>query len=186
VELTYGLERLAMYLQGVDSAYDLVWSRWDEDGEEVTVTYGDVYQENERELSRYNFEIADTEMLYRHFREHEAEAERCLTARLPIPAYDHVLKCSHAFNMLDARGAISVTDRTMHIGRVRDLARKVAGLYLEVVGNGREGAGGEAAPAAENPPHRDRLRGAAVQGLRVGGPPDRRQCRGAGAGPEAA
>jgi glycyl-tRNA synthetase alpha chain len=134
VELTYGLERLAMYLQSVDSVYDLVWSQWDEDGETVTVTYGDVYRENEREFSRYNFEVADTDMLYRHFREHEHEAERCLDARLPVPAYDHVLKCSHAFNMLDARGVISVTDRTMHIGRVRDLARKVAGLYLEVVG----------------------------------------------------
>jgi len=137
VELTYGLERLAMYLQGVDSVYDLVWSQWDEDGETVTVTYGDVYRENEREFSRYNFEVADTDMLYRHFREHENEAERCLEARLPLPAYDQVLKCSHAFNMLDARSAISVTDRTMHIGRVRDLARKVAGLYLEVFGDGR-------------------------------------------------
>ena len=93
-----------MYLQGVDSVYDLVWSRWDEDGEEHVVTYGDVFQENEREFSRYNFEVADTEMLYRHFREHEAEALRTIEARLPIPAYDHVLKCSHAFNMLDARG----------------------------------------------------------------------------------
>jgi glycyl-tRNA synthetase alpha chain len=77
-------------------------------------------------------------MLYRHFREHEAEALRAIEARLPIPAYDHVLKCSHAFNMLDARGVISVTDRTAHIARVRDLARRVAGLYLEVVGDGRE------------------------------------------------
>ena len=148
-EITYGLERLAMYLQGVDSVYDLVWSRWAEAGQTVTVTYGDVYRESERELSRYSFEVADTDMLYRHFREHESEAGRCLEARLPLPAYDQVLKCSHAFNMLDARGAISVTDRTMHIGRVRDLARQVAGLYLEVVGDGREGAGGEAAPAAE-------------------------------------
>ena len=136
VELTYGLERLAMYLQGVDSVYDLVWSTWEEDGRMVTVTYGDVYHENERESSRYNFEVADTELLYRHFREHEAEAGRCLEARLPIPAYDHVLKCSHAFNMLDARGVISVTDRTMHIGRVRDLARKVATLYLDVTADG--------------------------------------------------
>jgi len=126
-----------MYLQGVDSVYDLVWSQWDEDGETVTITYGDVYRENEREFSRYSFEVADTDMLYRHFREHESEAERCLAARLPVPAYDQVLKCSHAFNMLDARGVISVTDRTMHIGRVRDLARKVAGLYLEVFGDGR-------------------------------------------------
>ena len=147
-EITYGLERLAMYLQGVDSVYDLVWSRWDEGGRTVTVTYGDVYRENEREFSRYSFEVADTEMLYRHFREHEAEAGRCLDAGLPVPAYDHVLKCSHAFNMLDARGVISVTDRTMHIGRVRDLARRVAVLYLEVNGDGRE-AEGVAAPAAE-------------------------------------
>ena len=179
IEITYGLERLAMYLQGVDSVYDLVWSRWEEDGAEHVVTYGDVYQENEREFSRYNFEVADTEMLYRHFREHEAEALRCLEARLPIPAYDHVLKCSHAFNMLDARGVISVTDRTAHIARVRDLARKVAGLYLEVVGDGREArrgrrAGGERAGYEGAHEHRslrrDRLRGAAVQGLRVGDP----------------
>jgi glycyl-tRNA synthetase alpha chain len=133
VELTYGLERLAMSLQGVDSVFDIVWSQWQEsDGSLQTVTYGDVYRENEREFSTYNFEIADTDMLSRHFREYEAEAEKCLAARLPIPAYDFVLKCSHAFNMLDARGVISVTDRTMHIGRVRDLARKVAQLYLEV------------------------------------------------------
>jgi len=125
-EITYGLERLAMYIQGVDTVYDIEWVEG--------VTYGDVFLRNEQQYSAYNFEVADTEMLYRHFREHETEADRCLTARLPIPAYDHVLKCSHAFNMLDARGVISVTDRTMHIGRVRDLARKVAGLYLEVVG----------------------------------------------------
>ena len=106
IEITYGLERLAMYLQGVDSVYDLVWSRWDEDGAEHVVTYGDVYQENEREFSRYSFEVADTEMLYRHFREHEAEALRTVEARLPIHGPDQVLKCSHAFNMLDARGVI--------------------------------------------------------------------------------
>ena len=139
VELTYGLERLAMYLQSVDSVFDLVWSEWEENGESVTITYRDVYQENERQFSRYNFEVADTDMLYRHFREYEAEAERCLAAGLPLPAYDHVLKCSHAFNMLDARGVISVTDRTAHISRVRDLARKTAGLYLDVVGSGETG-----------------------------------------------
>ena len=148
IEITYGLERLAMYLQGVDSVYDLVWSRWDEGGAQHVVTYGDVYKENEREFSTYSFEVADTEMLYRHFREHEAEALRCIEARLPIPAYDHVLKCSHAFNMLDARGVISVTDRTAHIARVRDLARKVAGLYLEVVGDGRGGEDADAGEAA--------------------------------------
>jgi glycyl-tRNA synthetase alpha chain len=115
-----------------------VWSRWEEAGAQRVVTYGDVYKENEREFSVYNFEVADTEMLYRHFREHEAEALRAIEARLPVPAYDYVLKCSHTFNVLDARGVISVTDRTAHIARVRDLARKVAGLYLEVVGDGRE------------------------------------------------
>jgi glycyl-tRNA synthetase alpha chain len=148
VELTYGFERLAMYLQGVDSVFDLVWSRWEEGGEEHVITYGDVFKENEREFSRYSFEVADTEMLYRHFREFEAEALRAVAARLPLPAYDHVLKCSHAFNMLDARGVISVTDRTAHIARVRDLARRVAGLYLEVVGDGRGGEGAEAGGAA--------------------------------------
>ncbi len=141
IELTYGLERIAMYLQGVDSMYDIVWSRSSEPahgGREVerVVTYGDVYRENEREFSTYNFEVADADMLFRHFREYEAEAQRCLDARLPIPAYDYVLKCSHTFNLLDARGVISVTDRTAHIGSVRDLARKVAGLYLEVVAGG--------------------------------------------------
>ena len=141
IELTYGLERIAMYLQGVDSMYDIVWARWTEpDGGERVVTYGDVYRENEREFSRYNFELADTDMLFRHFREYEDEAERCLAARLPIPAYDYVLKCSHVFNLLDARGVISVTDRTAHIASVRDLARKVAALYLEVV-SGAPGSG---------------------------------------------
>ncbi len=145
IELTYGLERLAMYLQEVDSVFDIVWSQWEEaDGALQTITYGDVYRENERQFSRYDFEVADTEMLYRHFREHEAEAERCLAAGLPVPAYDYVLKCSHAFNLLDARGVISVTDRTAHIGRVRDLARKVARLYLEVQAEAQG-----AAPAAE-------------------------------------
>lgn len=158
IELTYGLERIAMYLQGVDSVYDIVWSRWDEDGTPVTITYGDVYRRNEREFSRYHFAVADTDMLYRHFREHEAEARRCLDERLPAPAYDHVLKCSHTFNLLDARGVISVTDRTAHIARVRDLARAVAALYLQVTAEDadprdgaheaddadRDGAGGDA------------------------------------------
>ena len=144
IELTYGLERIAMYLQGVDSVYDIVWSRFAEpDGSERVVTYGDVYLENEREFSRYNFEVSDADMLFRHFVEFETEAQRCLDARLPIPAYDYVLKCSHAFNMLDARGVISVTDRTAHIASVRDLARKVAGLYLEVVANAGADDGAE-------------------------------------------
>ena len=146
---TYGLERLAMYLQGVDSVYDLVWSRWDEDGAEHVVTYGDVYQENEREFSRYNFEVADTEMLYRHFREHEAEALRTIEARLPSavrPRAQVQPRLQHARRA--RRDETSVTDRTAHIARVRDLARKVAGLYLEVVGDGRERQGPDAGEAA--------------------------------------
>jgi tetrameric-type glycyl-tRNA synthetase alpha subunit len=156
VELTYGLERIAMYLQGVDSVFDIVWSQWQEaDGRQVTITYGDVYKENEREFSRYSFEVSDPELLQRHFRDHEEEARRCLAAGLPIPAYDQVLKCSHTFNLLDARGVISVTERTSYIARVRDLARQVAELYLRVdqdlaVGGpsgDRQSAGRVAAPS---------------------------------------
>jgi glycyl-tRNA synthetase alpha chain len=125
VELTYGLERLAMYLQGVDSAFDVVWA--------PGVTWGDVYREYERQWSIYNFEVADTEVLQRHFDDHERECARCLEAGVPLAAYDQVLKCSHAFNLLDARGAISVTDRVAFIGRVRNLARKVAQAYVAMV-----------------------------------------------------
>ena len=103
VELTYGLERIAMYLQGVRSVYDLEFG--------AGVTYGEIYRENERQWSAYNFEVADTEMLFRHFDDHERECGRCLDAGLVLPAYDQVLKCSHAFNLLDARGVISVTER---------------------------------------------------------------------------
>jgi glycyl-tRNA synthetase alpha chain len=122
-ELTYGLERLAMYLQGKDSVYDLVWV----DG----VTYGDVYRQNEVEQSRYNFELANTEMLFRHFGEFESEAKRLIEAQCVLPGYEMVMKCSHAFNLLDARGAISVTERAAYIGRVRNLARAVAQAYYE-------------------------------------------------------
>ena len=117
-ELTYGLERIAMELQGVGSAFDIVWA--------PGVTWGDVYRENERQWSHYNFELADVEVLRRHFDDHERECRRCLEAGLPLPAYDQVLKCSHAFNLLDARGAVSVTDRVGFVARVRDLARAVA------------------------------------------------------------
>jgi glycyl-tRNA synthetase alpha chain len=151
VELTYGLERIAMYLQGVDSVFDIVWSRWQEaDGRLVTVTYGDVYKENEREFSTYGFEVSDPEMLQRHFREFEEEARRCLAAGLPIPAYDYVLKCSHTFNLLDARGVISVTERTSYVARVRDLARQVAEQYLRVTG--QRPAAGEATQADADEP----------------------------------
>ena len=122
-ELTYGLERLAMYLQGKDSIFDLVWV----DG----VTYGDVYHQNEVEQSKYNFELANNEMLFQHFGQFEAEAKRLMEAQLVLPAYEMVLKCSHTFNLLDARGAISVTERAAYIGRVRALARLVAQAYYK-------------------------------------------------------
>jgi glycyl-tRNA synthetase alpha chain len=122
-ELTYGLERLALYLQGKDSVFDLVWV----DG----VTYGDVYHQNEVEQSRYNFELADAKMLFQHFGQFESEAKRLMEAQCVLPAYEMVLKCSHAFNLLDARGAISVTERAAYIGRVRNLARSVAQSYYQ-------------------------------------------------------
>jgi glycyl-tRNA synthetase alpha chain len=122
-EITYGLERLAMYLQGKESVYELVWV----DG----VRYGDVYHQNEVEQSRYNFELANAEMLFRHFTDYEAEAKRLIGAQCVLPGYEMVLRCSHTFNLLDARGAISVTERQAYIGRVRDLASKVAKGYYE-------------------------------------------------------
>jgi len=122
-ELTYGLERLAMYLQGKESLFDLVWT----DG----ITYGDVYHQNEVEQSKYNFELANVEMLFGHFGQFEAEAKRLIEAGLPLPGYEMVLKCSHAFNLLDARGAISVTERAAYLGRVRNLARRVAQAYYD-------------------------------------------------------
>jgi glycyl-tRNA synthetase alpha chain len=122
-ELTYGLERMAMYLQGKESVYDLTWV----DG----VSYGDVYLQNEREQSQYNFELANTEMLFQHFGQFEAEAKRLIEAQCVLPAYEMVLKCSHTFNLLDARGAISVTERAAYIGRVRVLARLIAQAYYE-------------------------------------------------------
>jgi len=122
-ELTYGLERLAMVLQGKDSIFDLVWV----DG----VTYGDVFHQNEVEQSKYNFELANTEMLFQHFGQYESEAKRLMEAQCVLPAYEMVMKCSHTFNLLDARGAISVTERAATIGRVRNLARAIAQAYYE-------------------------------------------------------
>jgi glycyl-tRNA synthetase alpha chain len=122
-EITYGLERLAMALQGKESIYHLVWT--------PGVTYGDVYHQNEVEQSRYNFELSNPEMLFRHVGEFEAEAKRLIEAQCVLPAYEMVMKCSHAFNLLDARGAISVTERATYIGRVRALARAVAQAYYE-------------------------------------------------------
>jgi glycyl-tRNA synthetase alpha chain len=122
-EITYGLERLAMYLQGKDSVFDLVWT--------PGVTYRDVYHQNEVEQSKYNFELSNTEMLFRHFGEYEGEAKRLIAEQCVLPGYEMVMKASHTFNLLDARGAISVTERAAYIGRVRALARAVAHAYYE-------------------------------------------------------
>ena len=122
-EITYGLERLAMALQNVESVYDLVWTEG--------MRYRDVFHQNEVEQSAYNFEHANTEMLFRHFGEYEAESNRLIAAQLALPAYEMVMKCSHTFNLLDARGAISVTERAAYIARVRALARAIAQAYYE-------------------------------------------------------
>jgi glycyl-tRNA synthetase alpha chain len=122
-EITYGLERLAMYLQGVENVFDLVWT--------PGVTYGDVYHQNEVEQSKYNFEESDAKWLLGLFGDCEREAKRLMAAGLALPAYEMVMKCSHTFNLLDARGAVSVTERAAYIGRVRALARAVAQAYYE-------------------------------------------------------
>ena len=122
-ELTYGLERLAMYLQGVENVFDLTWTRG--------ISYGDLFHQNEKDFSRFNFQQANTQSLLQLFGTHEAEALALASQQLPLPAYEQVIKCSHTFNLLDARGAISVTERAGYIGRVRNLARKVAAAYLE-------------------------------------------------------
>jgi glycyl-tRNA synthetase alpha chain len=122
-EITYGLERLAMYLQGVESVFDLKWTD--------SVSYGDVYHQNEVEQSKYNFEHSNVEWLFRLFGEFESEAKRLLENQLTLPAFEMVMKCSHTFNLLDARGAISVTERAAYIGRVRNLSRAVAQSYYD-------------------------------------------------------
>jgi glycyl-tRNA synthetase alpha chain len=126
-EITYGLERLAMYLQGVDSIYDLVWT----DGPMGKVTYGDVFHQNEVEQSTYNFEHADVDALFAEFDQAEKESEKLIEAGLPLPAYEQVMKASHAFNMLDARHAISVTERQRYILKVRTLAKACAQTYYD-------------------------------------------------------
>lgn len=130
-EITYGLERLVMYIQGVDSVYDIVYTRTPE-GKEVT--YGDVFLRDEQQYSAYNFEVADTSMLLTLFSTFEGECQRILDAGLVLPAYDYVLKCSHAFNLLDARGAISVTERQGYILRVRTLAKACCAAYMKLIG----------------------------------------------------
>jgi glycyl-tRNA synthetase alpha chain len=123
VELTYGIERLAMFIQKKNSVFEIEWG--------PGITYGDVYLQNEKEQSKYNFEISDTQMLFNIFNMAEKEAQRCLDAGIVLPAYDQVLKCSHTFNMLDAHGAISVTERTGYIGKIRNLARLCAEAYVK-------------------------------------------------------
>jgi len=127
-EITYGLERIAMYLQGVDSIYDLIWTRHP-DG--TTVTYADVFLQNEKEMSAFNFEHASVDFMFQTFDECESACKRLLSENLPLPAYEMVMKASHAFNLLDARHAISVTERQRFILRVRTLAREVAQSYFD-------------------------------------------------------
>ena len=122
-EITYGLERLAMYLQGVDNVYKLQWTE--------QLSYGDVYLQNEQEQSAYNFEHSDVEFLFTAFGAHEKQAQYLMQQQLALPAYEQVLKAAHTFNLLDARGAISVTERAAYIGRIRNLARSVAQSYYE-------------------------------------------------------
>ncbi|MBC8211552.1 MAG: glycine--tRNA ligase subunit alpha [Gammaproteobacteria bacterium] len=126
-EITYGLERLAMYIQGVESLYDLVWAH----GPDGDVTYGDVFHQNEVEQSAYNFEHANTEQLFHWFDACEAESHKLIAAKLPLPAYEQVMKASHTFNLLDARHAISVTERQRFILRVRTLSRAVAEAFYQ-------------------------------------------------------
>ena len=135
-EITYGLERLAMYIQGVDSVYDLAFN---DDG----VTYGDVFLENEREFSAYNFEHAKTDLLFSQFREAQEQCKALLDAKLPLPAYDQTIKASHLFNLLNARGVISVAERQAYIGRVRELAKGCCEGWMEKNGwLGQETANG--------------------------------------------
>jgi glycyl-tRNA synthetase alpha chain len=123
IEITYGIERLTMYIQNVDSMFDICWND--------RITYGDVHLQGEIEGSTFNFEASNPETLFTVFQLYETEAEALIARSLVLPAYDHVLKCSHAFNLLDARGVISVTERTRYITRIRNLARQVAQLYLK-------------------------------------------------------
>jgi glycyl-tRNA synthetase alpha chain len=127
-EITYGLERLAMYLQGVENVYDLTWTV---DASGKRLSYGDVYLQNEKEQSAYNFEHSNVDFLLTAFGAHEKTAQDLMQAQLALPAYEQVLKAAHTFNLLDARGAISVTERAGYIGRIRNLARSVAQSYLD-------------------------------------------------------
>ena len=136
-ELTYGLERLAMYVQGVERYHDLAWN---DPNSADPKTYADVYLAAERQFSAYNFEYANTEMLLRHFQDAEAECVALVEAQLPLPVYDQCIKASHTFNLLDARGVVSVTERAAYIGRVRELAKACATAWLRAEGELAEGA----------------------------------------------
>jgi glycyl-tRNA synthetase alpha chain len=126
-ELTYGLERLAMYIQGKDNVFDLAFNN-------AGVTYGDVFLENEREMSKWHFEVADTGRLFEQFKMAAAESENCLKAGVPLAAYEQAIKASHIFNTLQARGVISVAERQAYIGRVRDLAKGACAAWMEMKG----------------------------------------------------
>jgi glycyl-tRNA synthetase alpha chain len=130
-EITYGLERLTMYLQDVDNVFDLVYTRWRDRGVDKTLRYGDVFHQNEVEQSKFNFEAADPAILLAQFNLYEAEAKRLMEQALALPAYEMVLKAGHTFNLLDARGAISVTERAAYIGRIRALSRAIAQSYYD-------------------------------------------------------
>ena len=130
-EITFGLERLIMYLQGVDNVFDIVWTQWQEGGETRTLYYRDVFHQNEVEQSTYNFEHSNAEVLFRHFADYEAQAKLLMEKQLALPAYEQVLKAAHTFNLLDARGAISVTERAAYMGRIRNISRSVAQSYFE-------------------------------------------------------
>ncbi|MBN8500202.1 MAG: glycine--tRNA ligase subunit alpha, partial [Sphingomonadales bacterium] len=123
-ELTYGLERLAMYIQGVDNVYDLAFN-------DAGVSYGQVFLKNEQEMSKYNFEVADTDSLFKGFQAAEAECRRCIDAAIPLAAYDQAIEASHLFNLLQARGVISVQERASYIGRVRDLAKGSCQAWID-------------------------------------------------------
>jgi glycyl-tRNA synthetase alpha chain len=140
-ELTYGLERLAMYIQGKDSIYDLAFN-------DAGVSYGDVFLENEREFSAYNFEAANTDTLFRWFKDAAEECRNCIDRGLPLPAYDQAIKASHLFNLLNARGVISVAERQAYIARVRELTKGCCEVWVEQVGGAAPAASPAGAPQA--------------------------------------
>jgi glycyl-tRNA synthetase alpha chain len=147
-EITYGLERLSMYLQDIDNVFDLAYTRWNDRGTERTLSYGDVFHQNEVEQSKFNFEFSDARILLDQFVLYEAESARLMAADLALPAYETLLKAGHTFNLLDARGAISVTERAGYIGRIRKLARAVAQSYYDA----RARLGFPMLPPGERPP----------------------------------